>query len=147
MTKIVHHTLAVAIPLLLILALSGCETDAKRAVRISKSTFEKITRNDPAASDNIDWGVLLVNGDEVGRGFTQLTSDFDKNEYRAALISRLNHEFGGRKWTVMTVKNWRVESQGVESIIIAADAPNGGLLTLTFQKNGLEKKISKIDFH
>jgi hypothetical protein len=147
MTNRIRHLLSIAAILLLGLVLAGCETDAKRAIRLSKTTFEKISRNDQTASDNIDWTVLLVNGDEVGRGFLQLNSDFERTEYRSALISRLNHEFGGRKWTVMTVKNWRVESQGVESIIVSADAPNAGLLSMTFQKNGLEKKISKIDYH
>ncbi|HUN65647.1 MAG TPA: hypothetical protein VMW43_06055 [Bacteroidota bacterium] len=144
-----HHRFAGILftGILLVVILAGCETDAKRALHMSKSTFEKICRNDQSAADNIDWSVLLVNGEEVGRGFVQLTSDFEKSEYRAALISRLNNEFGGRKWNVMTVKNWRIESQGVESVIIAADAPNGGLISMTFQKNGLEKKISKIDYH
>jgi hypothetical protein len=141
-----YPLLTTAIALLLIIGLSGCETDSKRAIRLSKSTFSKILQNDRTAMDNIDWTTLTVNGEEVGRGFLQLNSDFEKNEYRAAFISRLNREFTGRKWTVMTVKGWRIASQGVESIMVTADCPNNGHLNMTFQKNGLEKKISKIDY-
>ena len=147
MKSIVSPLLLISTGLLLLLVFSGCETDAKRALRLSKTTFTKILKNDPSAVDNLDWSTLDVNGEEVGRGFVQLTSDFERSEYRTAFIARLNRDFDNRKWNTMTVKNWRIESHGVESIIVAADCPNNGQLTMTFQKNGLEKKISKIEYH
>ncbi len=128
---------------LLALTLTGCETDSKQYLRIAKTTFERLTKNDPRAGEKIDWNNLVINDNEAGRGFSTLTTQYEKDNYKNATVANLSKYFAARGWNVTNVKNWRVEAQGVESALVIADAPNGKL-TFGFQRVQLEKMIAKI---
>ncbi len=142
--SILRSALTAAILALFTLSLfSGCETDSKEYLRLAKSTFERSTRNDPKAAEAIDWNSIVINDNEIGRGFMTLSTDYEKNSYKNATINNLSRLFSSRDWNVTNVKNWRVTAQGVESAIVLADAP-GGQLKISFQKVQLEKKIVRI---
>ncbi len=122
---------------------SGCETDTKQYLRMAKTTFERSVANDPRAAEFIDWNSIIINDDQLGRGFMTLTTDYEKGSFKSAAIANLSRIFAARGWNVTNVRNWRVEAQGVESAIVVGDAP-GGKLTIWFQKVNLEKRIARI---
>ncbi len=142
--SIFRSALVAAILALFTLSLfSGCETDSKEYLRLAKTTFEHCVRNNPKAADAIDWNSIIINDNELGRGFMTLSTDYEKSSFKNAAISNLSRIFSARGWNVTNVKNWRVTAQGVESAIVLADAP-GGQLKISFQKVQLEKKIVRI---
>jgi hypothetical protein len=122
---------------------AGCETDSAEYVRLAKTTFEKLVKNEPTAGDRLDWNNLTWNGDEIGRSYMSLNTDYEKAQYKTAIIEKISRYFASHGWDVTNVLNWKVQSKGVESAIVTANAP-GGTLTIWFQKVELEKKISRM---
>ncbi len=122
---------------------TGCESDAREYVRLSKTTFEKLVKNDPSAADLMDWNSLRCNDQEVGQAYMSLTTDYEKSQIKVATVEKLSQFYASHGWDVTNVRNWKLQSKGVESGIVTADAP-GGSITIYFQKVGLDKKISRI---
>jgi hypothetical protein len=123
--------------------LGGCETDSKAFVRIAKTAFEKSVRNDASAAELIDWNSIQINGEELGRSFMELSTDYEKSHFKSAVIERMSQFYASRDWNVTNVRNWKLQSKGVESAIVTAEAP-GGTITISFQKVDFEKKITRI---
>ena len=129
---------------ILITTFTGCETDSKAFVRLAKTSFEKSVRNDASAADLIDWKTIQINGEDLGRSFSELSTDYEKSHFKSAVIERLSQFYQSRDWNVTNVRNWQLQSKGVESAVVTADAP-GGKLSISFQKVDFEKKITRIN--
>lgn len=128
---------------LILLPLTGCETDSGEYVRLAKSLFEKSVRNDASGAKLIDWNSIQCDNEDLGRSYMQLSTDYEKSHFKSAVIERLSQLYAARNWNVNNVRNWKLQSKGVESAIVTADAPDG-TITITFQKVDFQKKVSRI---
>ncbi len=133
----------VAFCALIFIPLSGCETDSREYVRLAKTVFEKSVRNDPSGANLIDWNTFQCDNEDLGRSYISLSTEYEKSHFKSAVIDRLSQLYASRNWNVNNVRNWKLQSKGVESAIVTADAPNG-TITVTFQKVDFQKKISRI---
>jgi len=122
----------------------GCDFDKRDFLDTAKSTFAAFYNSNYRTTDStIDWHVLSVNGDEIGRTYMELTTDYDKAAYRKAMVVRLRTLCTQKGWTPANMKNWRISERGVESASVTADGPKGSIV-MTLRKYQAEKRIGTI---
>ena len=135
----------IAFLLLAALCFSGCDFDKKEFIDTAKSTFESFYNNNSRITDStIDWHAIKVNGDEVGRDYMQITTDYDRAAFRKAQVIRLRTICSMKGWNIQNVKNWRIKDRGVESASVVGDAP-GGTIVLSMRKWQAMKKVGTIE--
>ena len=125
---------------LIIISLQGCDTDKREFIKTAQTTFEKIIKGDPSAAQGIAWPEIRIGDEEIGRSFMALNTAYEKSAFQTGTIARLAREYSAKNWTLQKVQNWRVESHGLESAVVVADAP-GGKIVYNMQKRGGDKKI------
>lgn len=130
--------------LVVLLAASGCDFDKREFIGTAQTTFEKIMKGDPSAAHSIAWTELRIDGEEIGRSFMALSTDYEKSSFQTGTIARLAREYSAKNWTAQRVQNWRIQSKGLESATVVADAP-GGMIVYNLQKRGGEKKIVSME--
>ena len=95
---------------------------------------------------NFDWRGFRLQGDDYGSSYMTLTTEHEKTQFQNALIMKLASICKARNWTPATVRNWKVDSKGVESAVVSAQAQSGGKIIVYMQKVSYEKKINRIEF-
>ena len=129
---------------IIIFSYTGCDFDKRDFLDTAKSTFAAFYNSNYRTTDStIDWQVLSINGDEIGRTYIQLTTDYDKAAYRKATVVRLRTLCTQKGWNPANMKNWRISERGVESASVTADGPRG-TITMTLRKYQAEKRIGTI---
>ena len=128
----------------LLFPMQGCDTDKKEYVKLAQATYDKILKGDQSAAEAISWNEIQVNGEEVGRGYMQLREESEKRQFQKYKLSQWSQQYRAKAWTPERMLNWRVELQGVESGIVAADAP-GGKLVVNIQKKGGRKFVIRME--
>ena len=134
------------ISLLLFLCLNGCDLDSRESANIAKSTFEGILSGDASVAKNFDWKVFQLNGAEFGQQYMTLSNDHERIQFQNAILMRLSQAFKAKNWSHLTMKNWKVDSKGVESATVSCLSQNQGKITIYMQKVNLDKKIRRIDY-
>ncbi len=132
------------LPCACVLLLNGCDFDKRDFINTARTTFESICNGDPSAEKAIDWYVIRINDEELGRTYMQLTTDYERAEFRKSITSRLRKYYASRGWTPQRVRGWKIQARGVESATVVA-APPGGIISMSLQKHGAEKKIILIE--
>ncbi|MBI1804597.1 MAG: hypothetical protein HY033_11230 [Ignavibacteriae bacterium] len=127
------------------LTLAGCDLDSRESINLAKSTFEGISKGDQTIANNFDWTTFRLEGNDLGPSYMTLTTDYEKAQFKKALIMRMATFYKTRNWTPATVRNWKVDAKGVESAIVSAEAPGGGKIIMYMQKVSYEKKINRIE--
>ena len=129
---------------IIIFSYTGCDFDKREFIETAKSTFAAFYNSNYRTTDStIDWHVLSINGDEVGRDYMQMTTDYDKLAYRKAIVVRLRTLCTQKGWNPANMKNWRISERGVESASVTADGPKGSII-MTLRKYQAEKRIGTI---
>jgi hypothetical protein len=145
MNRHLHRVYLIVLVPIAALLLSGCDFDKKEFLDTAKSTFESFyTGNSRITDSTIDWHSIRINGDEVGRDYMQMTTDYDRAAYRKSQIIKLRTICSMKGWNLQNVKNWRIKDRGVESASVIADGP-GGSLIFTMRKFQAEKKVGMIE--
>ncbi|HEY6192558.1 MAG TPA: hypothetical protein VI215_09580 [Bacteroidota bacterium] len=145
MKRHMHRVSLFALLLAGALCYSGCDFDKKEFIDTARSTYESFYNNNTRITDStIDWNSIRINGDDVGRLYMQMTTDYDRMAFRRAQIVRLRTICSMKGWNVQNVKNWRIKDRGVESASVIGDAP-GGTILLSLRKFQAEKKVGQIE--
>jgi hypothetical protein len=124
--------------------LTGCDFDKRDFLNNSQATFEGICKGDVSIEKYINWEQIKIDGEEVGQMYVTMSTDYERSSYKKARLERLASVYKARGLSPMTVKNWRIETRGVESATVVADAPSKGKIIIDLQKYGAAKKIISI---
>ena len=128
---------------ILAFCLFGCDFDKRQFIDVAKNTYESFYNGSRAADTTIDWRVVRINDDEVGRMYADMTTDYERAEFRKSQIARLRSICNMKGWNITNVREWKIKDRGVESAIVAADGP-GGSIVISMRKVGAQKRIEAI---
>lgn len=123
---------------------SGCDLDKSAFIKTAQTTYAAIYKGDPSAENAIDWRSIQINNEETAQSSAGLITDYEKEEFRRSVLSRLKTFYTSKGWTPERMRDWRIQDRGTESAQVIATAPNGGSVVMFLQKYQAQKKIIKI---
>src|SRR5258706_9033525 len=100
------------------LTFTGCDLDTRESLNLAKSTFEGISKGDQSVANNFDWTSFRLEGTDFGPSYLTLTTDYEKVQFKKALIQRMGAIYKNRNWSPANVRNWKVDAKGVESAMV-----------------------------
>ena len=147
MSRISFATILATSVACFLLTFVGCDLDTRESANLAKSTFEGTVKGDVSIAKNIDWQTFRFQGEDYGPSYLTLATDYQRTQFKSAIIMKMSAIFNAKNWTAVNVRNWKVGAKGVESAIVSAEVQGGGgKITMYIQKVSLEKKIHRIEY-
>lgn len=140
MRKIVNLSFAFLGLCLLTVGLQSCGGD-REAMNTSREVIEAILRGDKPETDDFQWESLNIEGDDIGKTYSQMTREFEKKEYRNYSLSKIATMFKMNGWTVDKIENWRIHQSTKHATTVAFDVPGATIEVLMVLKDGRKRIV------
>lgn len=141
--RIIEYT---AVALILILGiifsqrLTGSEADFSRRI------FAGLVKGQPSVRKLIDWSKFEAIGFSVAQEYAKLPGPKDKTAYEISFIKNFARGFKGTGARLGAFTRWRVQSRGLEQIVVAADYPDKAKTLLFYIEKMGKPKLVKVEW-
>lgn len=128
-----------------VLFLFGC-TKMETDLQFTKRIFYGLCNGNRWVEKSIDWENLKAMEIDVGKAYSGIIAEKDRQGYRKMFFYNLSYTFKASGGRTSAFTNWRVESRDANTTVVAVDTPSGKVLLLTLSYKGGKRKLSAIQW-